>query len=85
MGRTASGAGKSSLLQAIFRCVHLIFLMPSQIHFLSYIFSMVEIENGKIEIDGSNVQWVGLDVLRRGLAEAGSCTPKQHIVPWYPT
>ena len=29
---------------------------------------MVEIENGKIEIDGYNVQSVGLDVLRRGMA-----------------
>jgi ABC-type multidrug transport system fused ATPase/permease subunit len=46
VGRT--GAGKSSLLQAIFR--------------------VVEIESGKIEIDGYNVRSVGLDVLRRGLA-----------------
>jgi ATP-binding cassette subfamily C (CFTR/MRP) protein 1 len=30
--------------------------------------SVVELENGKIEIDGYNVRSVGLDVLRRGLA-----------------
>jgi len=46
VGRT--GAGKSSLLQAMFRTV--------------------ELSNGKIEIDGYNIQSVGLDVLRRGLA-----------------
>ena len=31
-------------------------------------FSVVELANGKIEIDGYNVRSVGLDVLRRGLA-----------------
>jgi len=46
VGRT--GAGKSSLLQAMFR--------------------VVELEDGKIEVDGYNVRSVGLDVLRRGLA-----------------
>jgi ABC-type multidrug transport system fused ATPase/permease subunit len=33
-----------------------------------FLFSVVELENGKIEIDGYNVRSVGLDVLRRGLA-----------------
>ena len=37
------------------------------IHFV-FVFSVVEIESGKIEIDGYNVRSVGLDVLRRGLA-----------------
>ena len=45
--------------------------------YLSYTFSfvlfffscrIVELENGKIEIDGYDVRSVGLDVLRRGLA-----------------
>ncbi|KAF5370935.1 hypothetical protein D9615_009781 [Tricholomella constricta] len=46
VGRT--GAGKSSLLQALFRTV--------------------EIQGGKIEIDGQNIRSVGLDVLRGRLA-----------------
>ncbi|GLB40936.1 putative ABC transporter transmembrane region [Lyophyllum shimeji] len=46
VGRT--GAGKSSLLQAIFR--------------------MVELRNGKIEIDGVDVGRIGLSVLRGSLA-----------------
>ncbi|KAJ7457054.1 multidrug resistance-associated ABC transporter [Mycena latifolia] len=46
VGRT--GAGKSSLLQALFR--------------------MVELQSGKIEIDGHNIRNVGLDVLRGRLA-----------------
>ncbi|KAJ7123757.1 multidrug resistance-associated ABC transporter [Mycena epipterygia] len=46
VGRT--GAGKSSLLQALFR--------------------MVELQSGKIEIDGQNTRNVGLDVLRGRLA-----------------
>ncbi|KAJ7459489.1 multidrug resistance-associated ABC transporter [Mycena galericulata] len=46
VGRT--GAGKSSLLQALFR--------------------MVELQSGKIEIDGHNIRNMGLDVLRGRLA-----------------
>ncbi|KAJ6578750.1 multidrug resistance-associated ABC transporter [Mycena vulgaris] len=46
VGRT--GAGKSSLLQALFR--------------------IVELQSGKIEIDGHNIRNVGLDVLRGRLA-----------------
>ncbi|KIK63265.1 hypothetical protein GYMLUDRAFT_40975 [Collybiopsis luxurians FD-317 M1] len=46
VGRT--GAGKSSLIQALLR--------------------MVELEGGKIEIDGLNIREMGLDVLRRQLA-----------------
>ncbi|KII85509.1 hypothetical protein PLICRDRAFT_145262 [Plicaturopsis crispa FD-325 SS-3] len=46
VGRT--GAGKSSLLQALFR--------------------VVELENGKIEIDGHDIRNMGLDVLRSRLA-----------------
>ncbi|KAF8882129.1 P-loop containing nucleoside triphosphate hydrolase protein [Infundibulicybe gibba] len=46
VGRT--GAGKSSLLQALFR--------------------VVELQSGKIEIDGHNIRQVGLDVLRGRLA-----------------
>ncbi|KAJ7658484.1 multidrug resistance-associated ABC transporter [Mycena rosella] len=46
VGRT--GAGKSSLLQALFR--------------------IVELQSGKIEIDGYNIRNVGLDVLRGRLA-----------------
>ncbi|KDQ53927.1 hypothetical protein JAAARDRAFT_38897 [Jaapia argillacea MUCL 33604] len=46
VGRT--GAGKSSLLQALFR--------------------IVELEDGKIEIDGHNIRDMGLDVLRGQLA-----------------
>ncbi|KAJ7730232.1 multidrug resistance-associated ABC transporter [Mycena maculata] len=46
VGRT--GAGKSSLLQALFR--------------------MVELQSGKIEIDGHNIRNIGLDVLRGRLA-----------------
>ncbi|KAF8066646.1 multidrug resistance-associated ABC transporter [Lyophyllum atratum] len=46
VGRT--GAGKSSLLQALFRTV--------------------ELQDGKIEIDGQNIRNVGLDVLRGRLA-----------------
>ncbi|TFK36263.1 multidrug resistance-associated ABC transporter [Crucibulum laeve] len=46
VGRT--GAGKSSLLQALFR--------------------MVELQNGKIEIDGYNIREIGLNSLRGSLA-----------------
>lgn len=46
VGRT--GAGKSSLLQALFRTV--------------------ELQGGKIEIDGQNIRSIGLDVLRGRLA-----------------
>ncbi|KZT29932.1 multidrug resistance-associated ABC transporter [Neolentinus lepideus HHB14362 ss-1] len=46
VGRT--GAGKSSLLQALFR--------------------MVELQSGKIEIDGRNIREIGLDTLRSRLA-----------------
>ncbi|RDB26371.1 Oligomycin resistance ATP-dependent permease YOR1 [Hypsizygus marmoreus] len=46
VGRT--GAGKSSLLQALFRTV--------------------ELQGGKIEIDGQNIRDIGLDVLRGRLA-----------------
>ena len=49
--------------------------LPSvQPHFRLYFylmffpFSVVELENGKIDIDGYNLRLVGLDVLRRGLA-----------------
>ena len=44
------------------------------LHFLSYsylllfLFSVVELDKGKIEIDGYNVRSIGLDALRRGLA-----------------
>ncbi|KAJ7123626.1 multidrug resistance-associated ABC transporter [Mycena epipterygia] len=49
VGRTgAAAAGKSSLLQALFR--------------------IVELQSGKIEIDGQNIRNVGLDVLRGRLA-----------------
>ena len=37
-------------------------------YLLFFLFSVVELENGKIEIDGYNLRSVGLDVLRRGLA-----------------
>ncbi|KAJ3506143.1 hypothetical protein NLJ89_g7032 [Agrocybe chaxingu] len=43
-----TGAGKSSLLQALFR--------------------MVELQSGKIEIDGLNIRGIGLDTLRSRLA-----------------
>ena len=46
VGRT--GAGKSSLLQALFR--------------------IVNVQKGKIEIDGINIADIGLDVLRGRLA-----------------
>ncbi|KAJ7284355.1 multidrug resistance-associated ABC transporter [Mycena rebaudengoi] len=46
VGRT--GAGKSSLLQALFR--------------------IVELQSGKIKIDGYNIQKIGLDALRRNIA-----------------
>ena len=52
----------------MFRCAILClphFLLHSDLLFQ---FSVVELENGKIEIDGYNVRSVGLDVLRRGLA-----------------
>ena len=35
---------------------------------LYFLYSVVELENGKIDIDGYNLRLVGLDVLRRGLA-----------------
>ena len=35
---------------------------------ISFFFSMVELEDGRIEIDGYNVRSVSLDVLRKGLA-----------------
>ena len=37
-------------------------------YLLFSLFSVVELENGKIEIDGYDVRSVGLDVLRKGLA-----------------
>ena len=37
-------------------------------YFPFFLFSVVEPENGKIEIDDYNLRLVGLDVLRRGLA-----------------
>ncbi|TEB30865.1 multidrug resistance-associated ABC transporter [Coprinellus micaceus] len=46
VGRT--GAGKSSLMQVLFR--------------------MVELQSGKVEIDGVNIQDIGLDTLRSRLA-----------------
>jgi len=46
VGRT--GAGKSSLMQALFR--------------------VVELQSGRIEIDGRNIRNIGLDVLRSQLA-----------------
>ncbi|KAG5635612.1 hypothetical protein H0H81_010630 [Sphagnurus paluster] len=46
VGRT--GAGKTSLLQALFR--------------------IVELQNGKIEIDGIDISNIGLSVLRRSIA-----------------
>ncbi|KAJ7284398.1 multidrug resistance-associated ABC transporter [Mycena rebaudengoi] len=46
VGRT--GAGKSSLLQALFR--------------------IVELQSGKIKIDGYNIRKIGLDALRRNIA-----------------
>jgi ABC-type transport system involved in Fe-S cluster assembly fused permease/ATPase subunit len=50
----------------VLSCVHPHFLLYS--YLLFSLFSVVELENGKIEIDGYNVRSVGLDVLRRGLA-----------------
>ena len=67
VGRT--WAGKSSLLQAMFRCAAFCsthFRIYSYLLFL--LLSVVELGNGKIEIDGYNLRLVGLDVLRRGLA-----------------
>ena len=66
VGRT--GAGKSSLLQAMFR-----YAILCSFHFIPYSylfspFSVVELDKGKIEIDGYNVRSMGLDILRRGLA-----------------
>ena len=53
----------------MFRCAILcspLFLLHS--YLLFSLFSVVELGNGKIEIDGYNIRSVGLDVLRRGLA-----------------
>lgn len=35
---------------------------------LQALFRVVELQKGKIEIDGKNIADIGLDVLRRGLA-----------------
>jgi hypothetical protein len=47
-------------------CVRLTFFYIA--YLLFSLFSAVELENGKIEIDGYDVRSVGLGVLRRGLA-----------------
>jgi ABC-type multidrug transport system fused ATPase/permease subunit len=50
------------------------YVILCSLHFLSYFlfdvltFSVVELDKGKIEIDGYNVRSIGFDVLRRGLA-----------------
>ena len=45
-----------------------LFLCSFVFLFVVLLSSVVELDNGKIEIDGYNVRSVGLDVLRRGLA-----------------
>ena len=55
----------------MFRCAILCSSSPhfhSYSYFLFFLFSVVELENGKIDIDGYNLRLVGLNVLRRGLA-----------------
>lgn len=58
-------AGKSSLIQALFRFVLDIF--KSEI-LIKRVVRIVELQSGKIEIDGTDVSKIGLSVLRGRLA-----------------
>jgi ATP-binding cassette subfamily C (CFTR/MRP) protein 1 len=52
----------------MFRCAILCPPQNFSFTFVLLLFSVVELENRKIEIDGYDVRSVGLRVLRRGLA-----------------
>jgi ATP-binding cassette subfamily C (CFTR/MRP) protein 1 len=62
VGRT--GAGKSSLLQALFRYV---IVLTSGCSLMS-LDRMSELQGGVIEIDGVDLQYIGLEELRQSLA-----------------